>query len=88
MRSIIVYLAVFIIAIGGMFAFGSDDKAATRLLTKNGYTDIRIKGYEFFGCGKDEFFHTAFVAKNQYGVEIEGIVCKGILKDSTIRFKD
>lgn len=88
MKSIIFWLGVIILVLAGSFSFGSDEEGTRTLLKKNGYTDIAISGYEYFGCDKNEFFHTAFTAKNQNGVVIEGIVCKGFLKNSTIRFKD
>lgn len=88
MRSIVLWSVIIVVVLVVSFSFGSDEKGTRSLLERNGYTDIHIKGYEYFGCGKDEFFHTAFVAKNQHGVDVEGIVCKDFLKDSTIRFKD
>lgn len=64
----------------------TDEETATRTLSNSGYTEINIKGYSFFGCSQDDFFHTEFSAKNSNGQVVEGIVCSGWLKNGTVRF--
>lgn len=63
----------------------SADKA-TSTLENAGYTDVTIGGYDFLGCGQDDFSHTEFTAKNPAGKEVSGTVCCGVLKKCTIRF--
>lgn len=61
---------------------------ATRILQEQGYTDIKITGYNWFGCSSDDSTHTGFIAKSATGATVEGTVCAGwVLKNSTIRFK-
>lgn len=65
----------------------TDEKEATRVLEAQGYTNIQITGYSYFGCDKHDTYHTGFVATGLNGKEIKGTVCSGLLfKGSTIRF--
>lgn len=50
-----------------------------------GYTNITTDGYSFFGCGKDDTYHTKFTATGPTGVRVNGVVCSGVFKGSTIR---
>ena len=63
----------------------SDDQGAHKALKGAGYTDIMTDGYSFFGCGKDDMYHTKFTAKGPSGVQVSGVVCGGVFKGSTIR---
>lgn len=57
-----------------------------RVLRDAGYSDIRITGYRFFGCGQGDHFHTGFEATAKAtGNRVEGVVCSGMLKGATIR---
>ena len=58
-----------------------------KLLQDEGYTDIKITGYELWACGHDEMASTGFEAKNLNGKVVRGVVCDGWITDSTIRFK-
>jgi hypothetical protein len=60
---------------------------ATALLTREGYTNIRIGGYAWWSCSEDDYYKTKFTATKN-GVEAEGVVCGGFFKGSTIRFYD
>ena len=61
--------------------------SASMLLEKEGYTNIEITGYSWFGCSRDDWFHTGFRAKKNGNV-IEGTVCEGLLfKNKTIRYE-
>jgi len=40
-----------------------------------------------FGCGKEDMYRTKFSAVNEKGEKVDGIVCKGIFKGSTIRYE-
>ena len=63
----------------------SDDRGAQKALAGAGYTDIKTDGYTFWGCGKDDTYHTKFTAKGPTGVTVTGTVCGGVFKGSTIR---
>lgn len=59
---------------------------ATRVLEMDGVTNIEMTGYKFWGCGKDDFYHTGFKGQRN-GKEISGVVCSGLIfKSSTIRY--
>jgi hypothetical protein len=59
---------------------------AERVLADNGYTEIQMTGYSLFGCGENDTFSDGFKAKSPNGKLVEGVVCSGMLKGSTIRF--
>lgn len=60
---------------------------AERALTAQGFTNIEMTGYDFFSCGKDDFYHTGFKATNVKGQTVTGTVCSGLLiKNATIRY--
>lgn len=79
MKSVIVAISIFLLS-----ACSSPD-SATKALSRAGYSKINITGYAFFGCSEDDFFHTGFTAVGPTGVRVEGVVCSGFLKGSTIR---
>lgn len=65
----------------------TSERDARRALEAEGYSDIRITGYNFFACSKDDFFHTGFEAKNREGKRVTGTVCSGLFfKNATIRY--
>ena len=51
-----------------------------------GYTDIQITGYVVMGCGEQDVFHTGFRAKSPNNTSVDGVVCSGWFKGSTVRF--
>lgn len=54
------------------------------ILEREGYQNIEITGYDWFGCSEDDVFRTGFTAtKNDRPVK--GVVCSAWLKGSTIR---
>ena len=56
-------------------------------LKSSGYSDIQIKGYAWFACGKDDTYATNFSAKNPLGRTVSGVVCCGLVfKGCTVRF--
>lgn len=65
----------------------TDEPTALRVLQNDGFTQIKMTGYNFFACSEDDFFHTGFEAvKNNR--RIAGTVCSGLLfKNATIRFE-
>lgn len=77
-----VLIALILIVSPALF---TDREGAMRTLTAAGYTDVRITGYAFFGCGDDDAFRTAFEARGVAGTKVTGVVCRGIWKGATIR---
>jgi hypothetical protein len=75
-----------LVAVALMLAACTAPDSARNALESQGFTDIQIQGYAFFGCGKDDSFHTKFTAKNAQGRPVEGVVCSGLFKGSTVRF--
>ncbi|MCE9566385.1 MAG: hypothetical protein K8U57_30545 [Planctomycetes bacterium] len=49
-----------------------------------GWESYEVTGYRFFGCSKDDVFHTGFVAVKN-GKRISGVICSGWLKGATLR---
>ena len=79
------YIIVLIIAL--FFSACTNKEDAENALMNEGMTNIKITGYSFFTCSKDDFYHTGFTAINSKGRKVEGTVCSGILfKGSTIRY--
>ncbi len=74
-----------VIFIGGLAAACSDPQAARKALADAGYTNVETTGYSMFACGKDDNFATGFKAVGPSGRKVEGAVCSGWLKGSTIR---
>lgn len=72
-----------------VFAFSGcvnkDD--AEKALANQGFTNVRVTGYNLFACSKDDFYHTGFTATNIQGNTVSGTVCSGLIfKGSTIRW--
>lgn len=59
---------------------------ASRVLVENGYSDIQLTGFAWFGCGENDLFSDGFIAKSSNGSTVRGVVCSGFPKGSTIRF--
>jgi hypothetical protein len=56
-----------------------------KTLNQAGYSDIKITGFNFTGCGQGDTYSTGFTGKGPTGVIVSGTVCKGLMKGSTIR---
>lgn len=67
-------------------ACGVPSDKATRTLKSMGYTEIKIGGYSFFGCGDNDTFRSNFTAKGQDGAIVSGTLCSGWFKGITVRF--
>lgn len=63
----------------------SDSDGARKALEGAGYSDIQIGGYQFTGCGESDWTSTGFTAKGPTGKPVDGVVCGGWPKGSTIR---
>jgi hypothetical protein len=66
----------------------SDPEGARRVLEKQGYSQIQITGYKFFGCSKGDTYRTGFKATAPNGSYTSGVVCKGWFKGNTVRLSD
>ena len=59
---------------------------AKRVLETQGYTNIRMQGYDFFNCSKNDIYHDKFSANTPNGSRVTGSVCGGyFLKGSMVR---
>lgn len=63
----------------------TSESDATRALAGAGYRDVHITGYRWWGCSKDDQFHTGFEAVGLTGQRVSGVVCSAWMKGSTIR---
>lgn len=85
-----IYLST-IFALAGAVGFPYQDRAGAKetLETATNLHDIQIRDERaWFDCGKGDLFKTKFAAKNDKGQEVDGVVCKGLLKGSTIRYEN
>jgi len=80
MRKLFLLLAVCF-----MFSGCSDIEKARRILTEQGYTDITMTGYSYWGCAESDTFHDGFSAKSPGGKYCSGVVCSDWFKAATIR---
>ena len=65
----------------------TDDAGAINAAENIGLTHVVPQGYSWTGCGGDDHYHTAFVAKRADGHSVYGVVCCGLfLKGCTVRF--
>ena len=78
------YLMMIVVAL--MLVSCTDENAAMNALTSQGFTEIQLGGYSFFGCSQDDTFATKFIARNPQGIMVNGVVCSAFLKGATIRF--
>lgn len=87
MKVFVMGLIAAILSIG-ILSGCTDEKNAYRVLSANGFTDIKMTGYSWLSCSKNDTFSTGFTAKGPTGIPVKGAVCSGILfKNSTIRFE-
>lgn len=88
---LIVVIALVAVLVVMVFGRGcTDEDAATRILSSQGYRDIQFTGYEFLGCGRDDAKRTGFRATGVNGVRVEGVVCCGFFgcsKACTVRVR-
>jgi len=59
-----------------------------KILKDNGYTNIELNGWVWFGCSNGDYFlnNRKFTATNLAGNRIKGSLCCGVFKNCTIRF--
>lgn len=77
-----------IFAVASLFVLGacSDSEGTYRHLDAAGFSSIETHGHGYFSCEKSEWYSTKFTAVGPTGKPVQGVVCSGILKGSTIRF--
>jgi hypothetical protein len=64
----------------------TDPTTAKRVLEGAGYTDVRLTGYEWAACSKDDTYSTGFTATGPTGRRASGAVCSSLMfKNATIR---
>ena len=76
---------ILIIFVFALFVGCTNESGALDVLDSEGCIDTQITGYRFFGCSKDDMFHTGFTCKKN-GRTVSGVVCQGVLKGKTIRY--
>ena len=64
-----------------------DVEGATQALRNQDFTPVSVGGYSWLGCDSKDFYRTKFVATNQNGKEVIGVVCSGFFKGNTIRYE-
>lgn len=62
------------------------EASSLRALKAFGFTDVRLQGYAWAGCGKDDSMRTKFTAANPQGEVVNGVVCCSHTKACTVRF--
>lgn len=79
-------LLISVLAITALLSGCTNTSKAEEVLMKNGYTNIKMTGYSFFGCSDSDSFSDGFEAKSPNGSNVVGVVCSGMFKGATIRF--
>jgi len=86
MKQMILIVAFFLLLIVVLAAGGGDFKPnARRTLADQGFTQVNLTGFEWFGCGRDDTYNTGFEAVSLNGHKVRGVVCSGIGKGMTVR---
>lgn len=65
---------------------GVNPDEAIRILKSQGIKNPVIGSYTFFGCAKDDSFHSTWNGNDVNGNPISGVICGGPLKGYTVRF--
>jgi len=83
MKKLFIGLAI----VSTIFMTGACTKSnsARKALEQQGYTNISLGGYGWFGCSQGDYYATKFNAKSPTGQAVDGVVCEGLLKGITIR---
>jgi hypothetical protein len=82
-------LSLFVVIVAGSVGLTgcTSPQDAEKALNAEGMTNIKVTGYKFFACSRDDFYNTGFTATNSVGKNVEGTVCSGLFfKGSTIRY--
>ncbi|MBL1147603.1 MAG: hypothetical protein HND56_12145 [Pseudomonadota bacterium] len=86
-KGILAGLFAATIGVAGVNLVGLEDQDGARAALQNDgrFTQIDVGGRDSFSCGKGDLYRTHFTALNQNNKKVEGTVCAGIFKGSTIR---
>lgn len=82
-------LVAVVLICGVVLTSCSDEEGATKILTKQGYTNIRTDGHAYMACPKDYNVTTRFYATAPNGQNTKGAVCRGFLfRNSIVSIED
>lgn len=56
-----------------------------KVLAAEGYSNVRLTGYEWFDCSRGEIYHQGFVATSATGQKVVGTVCSGVFAGAVVR---
>ena len=73
-----------LLAIGVNFVGFTDPEQAKAVLEQEGLKPLEVGGRSVFDCANGEKVSTKFTALNNKGVKVSGVVCRGILSDSSV----
>lgn len=59
---------------------------AERAVESTGASDVKLGGWAWFSCGKDDTYAWKFDATNAKGEAVSGYACCGLLKGCTVRY--
>lgn len=80
---------VLVIVCAAVMSSCSDGEGATKVLEKQGYTDVKTDGHAYFSCPKDYTVTTKFEAKAPNGQPVKGAVCRGyFFRNSIVSIED
>lgn len=74
-----------LIAILGLAACGPKKTDLISDVEAFGFNDVQIGSWASFRCSKDDTYGYYFSAINSQGHPVNGVICGGILKGSTVR---
>lgn len=75
-------LAMAVFALAGCVNAKADSINAVEAY---GFTGVSIEGRAWWGCGDSDAYGYRFTATNVAGRKVNGVVCGGIAKGSTVR---
>ena len=64
----------------------SNPTDSSKVLEKQGYTNVKFIGVDYWGCGKGDVKNDKFEVTNSAGNRFSVTVCSGFLKGSTVRY--
>lgn len=82
-RKLLPGLAVLALVIV-MIAYAPVDSMA-RAVEAFGFSDVRVSGFAWLGCGEGDMFRRKWSAQRRGGGRVEGVVCGGLTKGWTVR---
>jgi hypothetical protein len=88
----VLVIALLIFGITGFLVYAYNFKPDSAVIAKlqieqAGYTNVRVIGYSWFGCGQGDIQTQQFSAIGLNQQPVEGYLCGGWLKGRSIRLK-